>query len=94
MEKKKIGFNKKIIFGVGCIVFLLCVIGIWNYYEKEKEEKTNSVEVKIAENTTGEIDLADEVDYSDELFGEYYDEAEELMKNMSIEEKVRSIIFS
>lgn len=51
------------------------------------ENTSNQTENNIS-NTTGNNEIIEETDVSNDLFAEYYDKAEKLMEDMTLEEKV------
>lgn len=59
----------------------------------EAENTNNQTENNIS-NTTGNNEIIEETDVSNDLFAEYYDEAEKLMETMTLKEKVGQMFFA
>lgn len=70
-------------------ILLIVIIGSVMLLGKnrKKQEQNNSNNI-TAINENEEEKVKEENKYSNEIFGKYYDQAEDLMKNMTIEEKV------
>lgn len=77
-----------ILFSILLVILTIFFIIKLNLFEINKEEKTNTID----ENSNENIENKEEI--SKDLFGEYYNKAEEKMKIMSIEEKVGQMILA
>lgn len=89
--------KKKIIIAI--VIFILCFlgIGVFEYIEKndnDKNEVNNTSDGNTIENIAKEENtiVVEKNKYEDELFGEHYEKAEKILKDMTLEEKVRTII--
>ncbi len=83
--------NKKqiVIFVIAIlVVVMLSIFGLAQIQKKEKTQNENTVENNIQQANTEETSQILQEPESTELFGAYYSSAEEIMKNMTLEEKV------